>query len=79
MRLNLPGFGEVYCYADNDGRGYSNTATVEFVVEAAKTRLQRARAVSEVARKAGVPREPAVESHWCKQQPHYRKKPVQNK
>jgi endo-1,4-beta-xylanase len=63
MRLNVPGFGEVYCYADNGGRGYSNTATVEFVAEAAKTRLRRARAISEVARKAGVPSEPAVESH----------------
>jgi GH35 family endo-1,4-beta-xylanase len=42
-RLAVPGFGEVYCYADNDGKGYSKPATIEFVVEAAKTRLNRVR------------------------------------
>src|SRR5262245_9796298 len=23
LRLKVPGFGEVYCYADNDGKGYT--------------------------------------------------------
>ncbi len=43
MRLKTPGFGEVYCYADNDGGGYTKPGTIEFVVDAAKTRLRRVR------------------------------------
>jgi hypothetical protein len=42
-RLAVPGFGEVYGYADNDGRGYDAPATIDFVAEAAKTRLRRVR------------------------------------
>lgn len=42
-RLAAPGFGEVYCYADNDGQGYSKPDTIEFVIDAARTRLNRVR------------------------------------
>src|SRR5688500_12106554 len=38
MRLKVPNFGEVYCFADNDGRGYTRPETREFVVDAARTR-----------------------------------------
>ena len=41
MRLKVPGFGEVYCYADNNGRGYRKPAEIDFVAECAATRLHR--------------------------------------
>jgi hypothetical protein len=41
MRLKIPGFGEVYCYADGRGKGYSNPETISFAFEAALTRLLR--------------------------------------
>lgn len=41
--LAVPGFGQVYCYADNGGKGYGQPGAIEFVVEAARTRLQRVR------------------------------------
>jgi endo-1,4-beta-xylanase len=62
-RLKVPGFGEVYCYADNGGRGFSRVETVEFVVEAAATRLQRVRKALEDAKRAGVPSNPEVDKH----------------
>ncbi len=48
--LDVPGFGEVYCYADNDGKGYTQPATIEFVVDAAITRLRRVREAFESSR-----------------------------
>lgn len=42
-QLAVPGFGQVYCYADNDGKGYTKPATIDFAVDAAKTRLNRVR------------------------------------
>jgi endo-1,4-beta-xylanase len=42
-RLAVPGFGEVNCYAANGGKGYSQPGKIEFVVEAARTRLDRVR------------------------------------
>ena len=42
-QISVPRFGEVCCYADNDGKGYTHPGNVEFVVEAAKTRLRRVR------------------------------------
>lgn len=42
-RLAVPGFGEVYCYADNGGKGYRRPGTIDFVVEATRTRLSRVR------------------------------------
>ena len=43
MRLKVPGFGEVYCFADNEGRGYTRAQNREFVVDASQTRLRRVR------------------------------------
>jgi endo-1,4-beta-xylanase len=40
-RLNVPNFGEVYCYADNNGRGYRDARVVDFVKEGLATRLRR--------------------------------------
>jgi GH35 family endo-1,4-beta-xylanase len=60
-RLSVPGFGEVYCYADNDGRGYSQPGTIQFVERAAATRLRRVRHAAECARRAGVPRDLELE------------------
>jgi endo-1,4-beta-xylanase len=60
-RLKVPGFGEVYCYADNGGKGYNKVETVEFVVEAAKTRLRR---VQETFQRAhGLPVPPELAEH----------------
>ena len=42
-QLAVPGFGQVSCYADNDEKGYHKGGTIEFVVEAARTRLGRVR------------------------------------
>ncbi|HWQ92084.1 MAG TPA: endo-1,4-beta-xylanase [Clostridia bacterium] len=53
-RLKVPGFGEVYCYADAQGRGYSKPGQFEFVVEAARTRLARIRAAAEQAESEGL-------------------------
>jgi GH35 family endo-1,4-beta-xylanase len=53
-RLNVPRFGEVYCYADNNGRGYSRAANIDFVADAAQTRAKRVRDAWESARRAGV-------------------------
>ena len=41
--FNVPGFGEVHVYADNEGKGYTQPGTVDFVTEAAKTRIHRVR------------------------------------
>src|SRR5687768_12667722 len=41
MRLKVPGFGEVYCFADNDGRGYTRPESRNFVYDAARTRFKR--------------------------------------
>ena len=61
LRLKVPGFGEVYCYADNGGKGYSKPTQIEFVVEAAATRLRRVSEAAEFAKKTGVPRDPEFE------------------
>lgn len=42
--LSVPGFGEVMVYADGSGKGYSKPGTIDFVAEAAATRLARVRA-----------------------------------
>ena len=41
--FNVPAFGEVHVYADNEGKGYTQPGTVDFVTEAAKTRIRRIR------------------------------------
>ena len=51
-RLKVPGFGEVYCYADNDGKGYTREGNVDFVADAAATRLRRVREAAAEAKRA---------------------------
>ncbi len=63
LRLKVPGFGEVFCYADNNGAGYLKPGQIEFVVAAAETRLRRVRERAELARKLGVPSDPEVDRH----------------
>lgn len=41
VTLKVPDFGEVYCIADNEGKGYSQGGEIDFVLEAAKTRTKR--------------------------------------
>ncbi|MDQ6631151.1 MAG: hypothetical protein M3Y82_05265, partial [Verrucomicrobiota bacterium] len=60
-RLKVPGFGEVYCYADNSGKGYSKQDNIEFVVEAAATRLRRVREYLE--KNPGLPADAEFEKH----------------
>src|SRR5262245_29179395 len=62
-RLKVPGFGEVYCFADNGGRGYTKPETIDFVEHAAGTRLRRVREAYEAARRAGVPIRSKVVEH----------------
>src|SRR5439155_11829535 len=59
MRLKVPGFGEVYCYADNDGRGYTQPGTMNFAADAAETRFRRVADAYESLRPSGLvlPRE----------------------
>ena len=57
-RLRVPGFGEVYCYADNNGRGYRQAENINFVIDAAATRVRRVReAVAHAQREGIVPNE----------------------
>ncbi|HEV2293456.1 MAG TPA: endo-1,4-beta-xylanase [Tepidisphaeraceae bacterium] len=53
-RLKIPDFGEVYVYADNEGLGYHKPGEIDFVVEAAKTRLHRVREAIRAAATAGM-------------------------
>ncbi|MEP6662107.1 MAG: endo-1,4-beta-xylanase [Verrucomicrobiota bacterium] len=61
-RLKVPGFGEVFCYADNNGKGFCRPDTLEFVVEAAATRLRRVREAFEHEGKQ-IPADPIFEKH----------------
>lgn len=61
-RLRIPGFGEVYCYADNNGKGYAKPQTIEFLVEAAATRLRRVREIFEFERHQ-FPADPILQKH----------------
>lgn len=55
VRLNIPNFGEVYCYADNDSFGYAAPGEIDFVAEAARTRHRRVRLALENAFDEGTP------------------------
>src|SRR6476660_7571455 len=55
LRLKMPGFGEVYCYADNGGFGYAVPGEIEFVAEAARTRHLRVRRALANALDDGTP------------------------
>ncbi|HYV28727.1 MAG TPA: endo-1,4-beta-xylanase [Candidatus Eisenbacteria bacterium] len=63
LRLKVQGFGEVYCYADNNGKGYTKPGQIEFVADAAATRLRRLREAAESAKQSGVPRDAEFEKH----------------
>ncbi len=62
-RLKVPQFGEVYVYADNEGEGYAKPGQIDFVVEAAKTRLHRVREAAQAAKRAGVPLDAQLQRH----------------
>ena len=55
VRLAVPGFGEVFCNADNGGKGYAAPGNVDFEAEAAETRRRRIREAAETARRGGLP------------------------
>ncbi len=63
LRLKVPGFGEVYCYADNGGQGYTKPGTIEFVVETASSRLDKVRKAAEAPDYSAVPRDPEFQKH----------------
>jgi GH35 family endo-1,4-beta-xylanase len=54
LRLKVPGFGEVYCWADNDGQGYTKPRNIDFITDAAATRLRRVREVQLLAEREGA-------------------------
>jgi endo-1,4-beta-xylanase len=56
-RLKVPNFGEVYCYADNDGGGYWQADAFVFHHHAAETRSSRASRAWAQAIEQGVPLE----------------------
>ena len=62
-RLKIPNFGEVYAYADNEGQGYRKPAQIDFVVDAAKTRLQRVRDAVRKAKSLGIPADSKLDWH----------------
>jgi GH35 family endo-1,4-beta-xylanase len=61
VRLKVPNFGEVYCFADNNGKGYTRRDEVEFVVDAAATRLSRVKRVIAKSSYFGVPSDPQLD------------------
>ena len=63
LRLKVPGFGEVYCWADNNGQGYTKPGNITFVIDAAATRLRRAREAAELAKRESVTIEPQTKKY----------------
>src|SRR3954471_6515189 len=61
VRLKVPGFGEVNCFADNNGKGYTKPGNIEFAIDAAITRLRRVRETAEREKSAGVPGDPKID------------------
>jgi hypothetical protein len=62
-RLKVPGFGEINCFADNDGAGYSKPGNIDFVVDAAQTRRRRVREAMQRWTKQGVPISAEIRTH----------------
>src|SRR5262249_40433645 len=62
-RLKVPGFGEIYCWADNDGNGYTKPGNINFVMDAAATRLRRVREAFELAKKESAKIDPRTEKY----------------
>ncbi len=63
LGLKVPGFGEIYCWADNDGKGYTKPGNVNFVVDAAATRLRRVREAHELAKRELATIDPQTEKY----------------
>src|SRR5438046_9655477 len=63
LRLKVPGFGEIYCWADNNGKGYAKPGNINFVVDAAATRLRRVREAYDLAKRESVTIDPQTERH----------------
>jgi endo-1,4-beta-xylanase len=63
LRLMVPSFGEVYCWADNAGKGYTQPTNIRFAVDAAATRLRRVREAYELARQEGATIDPQTERY----------------
>ncbi len=63
VRLNVPGFGEVYCYADNGGRGFTQVENVDFVFDAAATRLRRVREAADELKPLGITQDHTFNKH----------------
>src|SRR5829696_3641492 len=63
LRLKVPGFGEIYCWADNDGKGYTKPGNINFVVDAAATRLRRVREAFELAKQEAAAIDPQTEKY----------------
>lgn len=61
--LKIPNFGEVYVHADNDGKGYRKPEQIDFVVDAAQTRLRRVVEAVRDAKKLGIPTDPTLVRH----------------
>lgn len=52
--IEVPGFGEITVYADGNGRGYTRAGTIDFIQEAAATRLLRVRELLRTAEGEGL-------------------------
>lgn len=63
LRLKVPDFGEVYCWADNGGKGYAAPGNIQFVVDAAATRLRRVKEVYELAKRESATIDPQTEKY----------------
>jgi endo-1,4-beta-xylanase len=53
----------VYVYADNEGKGYRRPGQIDFVVEAARTRLHRVREAVRRAKSLGIPQSAKLDWH----------------
>jgi GH35 family endo-1,4-beta-xylanase len=62
-RLEVPGFGEIYCWADNGGNGYTQPGNINFAVDAAATRLRRVREAVELAKQESAPLAPQTDRY----------------
>ncbi len=63
VRLKVPDFGEIYCFADSGGKGYERDQEVDFIVDAAATRLRRVREAMDAQRPLGIPSDPELDKH----------------
>lgn len=54
LRYRVAGFGEVFCYADNQGKGFTETGEVSLLAELARTRLRRVQESAAALRGAGL-------------------------